>query len=162
MIADTLHFSFTVSNIERSIAWYTEVLGLELVHRQHQDNDYTRKLVGIPDAILETAMFKIPGLDSKYSTHMLELIAYTSPAGEKISLATNNVGVAHLALMVDDIHERYDRMSGQGVRFRNPPVEITEGANRGGWACYMHDPDGISIELLQPSETRQRALGLIA
>ena len=51
MIADVLHFSFTVSDIERSIDWYTRVLGLEFVHRQRQDNEYTRKLVGIPDAV---------------------------------------------------------------------------------------------------------------
>jgi lactoylglutathione lyase len=161
MIADVLHFSFTVSDIERSIRWYTEILELELVHRQHQDNDYTRKLVGVSDAVLEVAQFRVPGAPPRYSTHMLELIQYLQPTtGRAAELQTTSVGVAHLALMVDDIHDRYGRMVEQGVVFRNPPVEITAGANAGGFACYFHDPDGITLELLQPSEGRLRDLGI--
>lgn len=160
MIADVLHFSFTVSDIERSIEWYTRVLGLELVHRQRQDNEYTQKLVGIPGAVLEVAQFAVPGVPPARSTHMLELVQYLTPHGRDLGdLATNSVGCAHLALLVDDIHERHERMVEQGVVFRNPPVAITAGANRGGFACYFHDPDGITLELLQPSPERVRSLG---
>lgn len=160
MIADVLHFSFTVSDIERSVDWYTRVLELELVHRQRQDNEYTCKLVGIPGAILEVAQFAVPGVPPARSTHMLELVEYIEPRGRDLGeLATNSVGCAHLALMVDDIHERYIRMVAQGVPFRNPPVAITAGANEGGFACYFCDPDGITLELLQPPLSRRRELG---
>ena len=161
MIADVLHFSFTVSDIERSVDWYTRVLELQLVHRQRQDNEYTCKLVGIPGAILEVAQFAVPGVPPARSTHMLELVEYIEPRGRDLGeLATNSVGCAHLALMVDDIHERYVRMGAQGVPFRNPPVAITAGANEGGFACYFCDPDGITLELLQPPVRRRRELGL--
>jgi catechol 2,3-dioxygenase-like lactoylglutathione lyase family enzyme len=162
MLADVLHFAFTVSDLERSVAWYTEVLGLEVVHRQRQEPGYTRTLVGIPDADINVAMLKVPGLDSRYSTHMLELVHYIAPPGEKVDMSTNNVGNAHLALLVDDIHERYECMLAAGVTFRNPPVEITTGTNAGGFACYLRDPDGITIELLEPSRERQRELGMTA
>jgi catechol 2,3-dioxygenase-like lactoylglutathione lyase family enzyme len=155
MIADVLHFSFTVSDIERSVDWYTRVLGLELVHRQHQENAYTELLVGIPGAALEVAQFRLPTISPRYSSHMLELIQYSAGADPATpELPTNRVGVAHLALLVDDIHERYERMVAHGVAFRNAPVEITEGANVGGFACYLHDPDGITLELLQFSPDR--------
>jgi catechol 2,3-dioxygenase-like lactoylglutathione lyase family enzyme len=160
MIADVLHFSFTVSDIDRSVQWYTEVLGLELVHRQRQENEYTPILVGIPGAVLEVAQLKLPGIDSRFSTHMLELIQYVTPDGGARELPTNQVGVAHLALLVNDISDRYERMRASGVVFRNPPVEITEGANAGGYACYLHDPDGITLELLQFSPARADALGI--
>ncbi|CAN7632951.1 VOC family protein [Phenylobacterium sp. LjRoot219] len=161
MIAGPLHFSFTISDIDRSIRWYTEVLGLELVHRQRQENAYTQKLVGIPGAILEIAQFKVPGVTPAYSTHMLELVQYVTERGAAPSaLPTSQVGVAHLALIVTDIHSRYARMQEQGVAFRNPPVEITEGANKGGWACYLRDPDGITLELLQFSPERMAGLCL--
>ena len=62
--------------------------------------------------------------------------------------------------MVTDIHERYERMSTAGTQFVSAPVEITAGANRGGWACYLRGPDGITFELLQPSLERLGALGL--
>jgi catechol 2,3-dioxygenase-like lactoylglutathione lyase family enzyme len=161
VIVDVLHFSFTVSDIERSIDWYTRVFGLELVHRQRQDNEYTQILVGIPGAVLEVAQFAVPGVPPARSTHMLELVEYVTPHGEPAApLAVNSVGCPHLALMVDDIHARYARMREQGVEFVNPPVEITAGANAGGFTCYFRDPDGITLEILQPSPERLRPLGL--
>ena|SRR5579862_3269862 len=161
MIADVLHFSFTVSDIDQSVRWYTEVLGLELVHRQRQDNAYTQKLVGIPGAVLEVAQFRVPKLAPAYSTHLLELVEYVTQKGDHpASLPTNQVGTAHLALVVTDIQARYERMRAHGVVFRNPPVEITAGANKGGLACYFHDPDGITLELLQFSDERMARLGL--
>lgn len=161
MIADVLHFSFTVRDIDRSIDWYTRVLGLELVHRQRQENAYTPILVGIPGAVLEIAQFAVPGVPPARSTHMLELVEYITPPGRDLGdLATNSVGCAHLALLVTDLEARYERMTALGVTFRNPPVKITEGANAGGLACYFHDPDGITLELLQPSPARLTGLGL--
>lgn len=161
MLADVLHFSFTVSDINRSIVWYTDVLGLEFVHRQRGDNAYTRRLVGMPDAAIEAAQFRIPGVQPGLSTHMLELVQYLAPPGRGVrELPTNDVGAAHLAFLVADVGAEYERLSARGVRFRNPPVEITEGANAGGYACYLHDPDGITLELLEPSPDRKRVLGL--
>jgi catechol 2,3-dioxygenase-like lactoylglutathione lyase family enzyme len=160
MIHHVFHFSFTVSDLDKAIDWYTNVLGLELVHRQVQDNDYTRKLVGMPDAVLEIAQFKIPGVSPGLSTHMLEMVEYRQPKGEHPPLPTNNVGAGHLALLVTDIHAEYERLRQHGVEFRNPPVEITAGANRGGYACYFRDPDGITLELLEPSPQRREQLGI--
>lgn len=162
MIADVLHFAYTVSDLDRSIRWYTEVLGLELVHRQRGDSPYIRTLLGEPDAVIEVAMLKIPGLDPKYSTHMLELVRYVQPAGGTVELRNVNVGVAHLAFIVTDIHERHARLVAQGVEFYNPPVAIAEGANAGGFTCYFRDPDRFTLELLQPSPARLEALGLLA
>lgn len=161
MIADVLHFAYTVSDLDRSVRWYTEVLGLELVHRQRGDSDYIRTLVGEPEAVLEIAMLKIPGLDSRYSTHMLELIQYVRPEGSPVELRNVNVGVAHLAFIVTDIHARHARLVEHGVEFYNPPVAIEAGANKGGFTCYFRDPDRFTLELLQPSPERLRVLGLI-
>ncbi|HEY5332335.1 MAG TPA: VOC family protein, partial [Solirubrobacterales bacterium] len=137
---DVLHFSFTVADLEASIDWYTRVLGLELVHRQRQENAYTAELVGIEGAVLEIAQFRVPGVSPGLSTHMLELVEYVRPRVDPVDLPTNRPGVAHIAFLVDDIHDRYEAMRRQGVVFRNPPTAIAEGANAGGWACYFHDP----------------------
>jgi catechol 2,3-dioxygenase-like lactoylglutathione lyase family enzyme len=161
MIADVLHFSFTVSDIERATEWFVRVVGLELVHRQRQENEYTRTLVGMPDAVLEVAQLAVPGVPPARSTHMLELVEYVRPRGEgRGESPTNEPGAAHLALMVTDIHRRYARMRQEGVRFKNAPVSITAGANKGGFACYLDGPDGITLELLQPSPERLQQLGL--
>jgi len=106
------------------------------------------------DASLEIAQLKLPGVFSGPSTHILELVEYRRPTGDRPRLDTQNVGVAHLAFIVDDVTERYDRMCGRGVQFVSPPVAITQGVNRGGYTCYFRDPDGITLELVQPSPER--------
>ena len=158
MLLDVLHFSFTVSDIDRSIAWYTDRLGLELVGRQRQDNLYTRQLVGFPDAVLEVARFRIPGRSPGRSDHMLELVQYVRPTTPATELPINRPGVAHLAFLVDDIHESFGAMTAAGVRFRGEPCSITAGTNEGGWACYFDGPDGETLELLQPSPARLGAM----
>jgi catechol 2,3-dioxygenase-like lactoylglutathione lyase family enzyme len=161
VLHEVFHFSFTVSDIDASVRWYRDVLGLELVHRQRQDNDYTRTLVGLPEAVLEVAQFRLPHGSPPMSTHMLELVEYVKAAGDRVPLSTNNVGVAHLALVVTEVHDEYERLRSLGVEFRNPPVEITAGVNRGGYSCYCSDPDGITIELLEPARDRQRRYGIL-
>jgi hypothetical protein len=49
-------------------------------------------------------------------------------------------------------------MARLGVEFCSPPVAITAGANRGGFTCYLRDPDGITLELFQPAEERLRVI----
>jgi lactoylglutathione lyase len=158
VLADVLHFSFTVSDLDRSVDWYVDVLGLELVNRQRQDNEYTRQLVGMADAVLEVARLKIPGRSPGSSDHLFELVHYVAPPGTRIPLPTSSPGVAHLAFLVDDIHDRHRRMTEAGVEFRSRPVQITAGTNQGGWACYFTGPDGETLELLEPSPERRRAM----
>ena len=161
MIADVLHFSFTVSDIERSIEWYTNVLGLELVHRQRQENEYTPILVGIPGAVIEVAQFAVPGVPPARSTHMLELVEYITPRGRDLGEPHERRGLR--ASRADRHRYRTSLRAHAGARgrLRNPPVAISTGANAGGFACYFHDPDGITLELLQPSSARLQGMGLV-
>src|SRR5690606_37683163 len=98
-LIDVLHFSFTVRDLDRSIAWYTDVLGLEFVARQRSDSAYIRTLVGYPDAILEVGQLRIRGVSPGRSSHMLELIQYVEPAGAQLDLPMINVGAAHLGFL---------------------------------------------------------------
>ncbi len=150
MITGHFHTAFTVSDIERSIRFYTELLGFEVVHSQRQSNEYTRKFVGYADADLYAAMLRIPGVDHGRSGHLLELNQYVQPVGQKLDVQTCNTGAAHLALIVDDIHNTYDFLTSQGVHFKSEPVAITAGRNEGGFTCYFLDPDGITLEIVQP------------
>jgi lactoylglutathione lyase len=149
-IRDVWHTSFTVSDLDRSVRFYTELLGLELRAQQEQDNAYTRRLVGHPDAHLRVAQLALPGGRSPRSDHVVELVQYLAPAGRSLELATPNVGVAHLAFEVDDLQPIHDRLARAGVKFVSDPVDIAEGVNRGGRTVYLRDPDGITLELVQP------------
>ncbi|MBI3244499.1 MAG: VOC family protein [Chloroflexi bacterium] len=151
MIQGFWHVSFTVRNIEASVKWYTEVLGLEYVRGQVQHNEYTAKLVGFPGAHLNVAQLRVPGETIPISRHHIELVEYVHPRGEDIPLDTNRTGVGHWAFMVDDIHIEFKRLKALGVKFKaDQPVAIEAGVNKGGYTIYFTDPDGITLELLQP------------
>jgi lactoylglutathione lyase len=148
------HFSFTVSDLDRAVAFYRDLLGLELVHIQEQDNAYTRRLVGFPDAALRVAQLAVPGQPRGISTHDLELVEYVRPEGVRREGRINDPGAAHLAFTITDAWAAYERLTGAAVRFVSSPNAITAGVNVGGYACYFYDPDEIMLELLQPPAHR--------
>lgn len=144
------HFSFTVEDLDRSVDFYTRLLGLELIHRQEQSNDYTRALVGFSDAALRIAQLRVPGQPRGVSSHDLELVEYVAPRGTPYGGGRNRPGASHLAFTVEDGRAEYERLVGAGVRFVSPPQAIAAGVNKGGYTCYFLDPDEITLELVQP------------
>jgi catechol 2,3-dioxygenase-like lactoylglutathione lyase family enzyme len=141
------HISWTVFDLERSIAFYRDLMGFELLRRRVRTGTFIETVVGFPGAELHIAALRISQAPEPPSQHHLELIQYVSPKGSKLELNTNNVGAAHLALEVKSIHDDYRRLSAAGVHFVSPPVEVPDS---GGYACYMRDPDGFTIELVEP------------
>ncbi len=139
------HTSFSVSNLERSLAFYVDLLGFTLLWQREITNQYFRDIVGIPDCVVKAAHLAIP-----HSTHKLELFEYAAPRGEPAVPRVNQPGSAHLSLYVDDLPAAYEALKARGAQFRSPPIEIDAGANKGGWALYLLDPDGIPVELFQP------------
>jgi catechol 2,3-dioxygenase-like lactoylglutathione lyase family enzyme len=137
------HTGFSVVDLDRSLEFYLG-LGCEIVWQREITDEYFRRIVGIPDCVVRAAHLRVPG-----STHVIELFQYT-PQNAARGLAPNDPGHAHLAFIVDDLRTAHRVLSERGVRFTSEPVEITAGANKGGWGVYMVDPDGITLELFQP------------
>jgi catechol 2,3-dioxygenase-like lactoylglutathione lyase family enzyme len=148
------HFSFTVSDLDEAVDFYTGLLGFECIHRQAQANEYTRRLVGYPDADLRIAQLVIPGGLRRVTTHDLELVQYVTPRGNRQDDNICNPGAAHLALTVGDIHEYFTRLNAAGVQFFSTPNLITAGVNSGGYTVYFYGPDRIVHELVQPPPER--------
>lgn len=149
-VRSVFHTGFVVSDLDASLRFYCEGLGLVLRHRQVQHNPYTAALVGYPDAAIEIAQLKFPEGEPPPSGHVLELISYDHPQSAPADLERSTLGSGHLAFVVDDIFRTAEVLLRLGARFINSPVRITEGINAGGWAAYLHDPDGVTLELLQP------------
>lgn len=154
-VRGVFHTGLTVSDLDRSIAFYRDLLGLELVTRWESSQPYLRTVVGFPDAELRIALLRVPAMDGGLSGHHLELLEYRQPRGTRGDPATCNPGNAHVAFVVSDLDATYRRLSAHGVRFKSPPVEITHGRNQGAKAVYLRDPDDITIELVQPAPAAQ-------
>ena len=141
------HTGFSVSILERSVEFYRDVVGLELVGRQTGTADYLSTVTGFAGVRLGMAFFKVSGEDD----HVLELLEYVSHPGEPSPRETNRPGNGHLGFVVDDIESCYRELTAKGVRFIAEPALITAGVNRGAKAAYFRDPDDFTLELFQPA-----------
>jgi catechol 2,3-dioxygenase-like lactoylglutathione lyase family enzyme len=139
------HTGFTVSDIERSVAFYRDVLGMRLVRRQQGTAAYLAIVTGFPDVRLEVALLEPSGGGS-----LLELLQYVSHPAPPTERETNRPGNAHLCFKVSDIDAACADLRRRGVRLVSEPVAITAGLHRGGLGVYLRDPDGFTIELYQP------------
>jgi catechol 2,3-dioxygenase-like lactoylglutathione lyase family enzyme len=150
-IGEVFHTGLSVSDLDRSIAFYRDVLGLELVTQWDSAQPYLRRVVGFPDAELRIALLRVPRATPGTSGHHVELLEYRMPRGARGDTRTCNPGNAHIAFAVDDLDAAYTELRAKGVRFKSAPVEITHGRNTGAKAVYLLDPDDITLELVQPA-----------
>jgi catechol 2,3-dioxygenase-like lactoylglutathione lyase family enzyme len=140
------HTGFVVSDQERSLAFYRDMLGLKEEMNAIRDGAGISEIVGYPDAKLH-----IDYLSTGDLKHSLELIQYLNPPGETISPTERNaVGACHLGIVVDDLQAIYEELSTKGAKFLGPPV-VREGSLYGRKVVYLQDPDGNWLELLEGS-----------
>lgn len=142
MIQGIHHSSITVRDLDRSVDFYGNVLGLPLLYTAEGGGEEVSRGVGVSEAQVRIAMFEV-GED------LLELIEYVHPKTEPAGLRPCDVGSMHVAFRVTDIHQVYEDLRGKGVKFNAPPIETTEGPLKGWIWAYFSDPDGAQLELVE-------------
>ncbi len=144
MIRGVHHTCITVSDLERSIEFYRDFLGLELLFTEESERsqDDRSRALGIAGAKVKLAILR--AADAR-----VELIEYITAAGRPYDRRVNDVGAMHIAFQVEDIDSVYQRMVDHGVRFTAPPATIPAGPMAGWRWTYFFDPDGVSLEIIQ-------------
>jgi lactoylglutathione lyase len=124
-----LHTMYRITDPERSRPFY-EALGLE----------FRREGPIVRNGELEATLyfFGVPGQEEE-----LELTYNTD--GRTYELGT---GYGHIALAVDDLTETLAQLKGQGIEAEKEPYRVREG---GSLICFVQDPDGYRIELIDRS-----------
>ena len=136
----TNHTSFTVSDLDRTVGFFVDGLGFELISRAPRDVAIVSRITGVAGADIDVAYVQGPG-------HRLELIQYRAPdqRGRVRSLPCD-MGFAHIAFDVDDIDAAIAASKPHGVVPIGAPVAIDKGPNKGGRVAYLRDPDDVTIE----------------
>ena len=147
------HTGFVVSNMERSLAFYRDQLGLEIERDQILEGEFISELVGYPDAKLHIIYLGLGDMK-----HSVELIEYLNPRGNAAPLPERkDIGATHLGIIVDNVDEFYKELSSKEVRFVSPPAirpdAVYPMAQKG---CYMQDPAGNWLELLERPPAPER------
>ena len=142
------HHGFTVSDAERSVAFYRDLLGLELVRvSERRDLPSYDRILGHDNVVLKVAILRHP-----VGEFILELVEYQNPVGQKRELDNPFIGSSHLAFEVDDVDVVYALLRDAGYGAINPPVDVERDGVAVARAMYGLDPDGISIEIFQEFE----------
>ncbi len=140
----TDHTGITVTNLERSVAFWQDVLGFELSHRAHHTGELASEVTGVPGAEISIAVLKVPG-------HKIELLEYHAPTNRKrAGLRPCDVGSVHVALTVDNLDAVLRAIASPGWKAAGKPQTLETGPNAGKRVVYVRDPDGTTIEFMQP------------
>ncbi len=137
------HVSYTVSDIDRSVRFYSEGLGFDVLDDRRVSGEFPSRVTGFEATSLRIVHLRGHGQG-------LELIQYESPVGAKQAVRTCDVGSSHLCYVVGDIDRAIEHLESYGARFLSPPQEVEGGPNAGNRCVYFLDPDGIPMELSEP------------
>lgn len=137
------HTGLHVADLERSLRFYRDLLGFEVVWQRVNETKYVREIVGYPTVVLHQAMLRVPGSD-----HCIELMDYRNVDRDAVDTRPPNPGTAHICLIVRGLRELHRTLGAAGVEFVSDPVVVTSGVNAGRLVVYMIEPDGFRVELL--------------
>lgn len=138
------HTGLTIADMERSLGFYSGILGFEIVSRRVIDAPWLAQLLGLDAAVVDAADLAVPGSDQ-----VLQLFAFAAPSVAAVSPSLPAPGSVHIAFVVDGLRTLLDRFADAGVAPLSPPVVITTGANTGGTLACVSDPDGIVVEFFE-------------
>jgi lactoylglutathione lyase len=123
-----IHTCYRITDIDKSVAFY-EALGFDEVGR-----------VPIRDEAINVFMNQ-PGDGDSPRLELTYNIGHTEP----YELGT---GYGHIAITAEDLDKTLAQLAEQGIEPEKPPYTIREGGSR---LCFVRDPDGYRIELLERS-----------
>ena len=143
-VLSTNHTSFTVSNLDRTVAFFRDALGFEVTSRAPRDPAAIERITGVEGGDVMIAYVRGPG-------HSIELIEYLAPADRgKVESRPCDTGFAHLAYDVDDLDAAMGAAAEHGFAPRGSVYSVDRGPNAGARAVYLVDGDGITVEFIEP------------
>lgn len=125
-----LHTMLRVSNLEKSIAFYTEVLGMKLLRQsENTEYKYTLAFVGYGDETENTVL----ELTYNWGTESYDL----------------GTAFGHIALEVDNVYDACDKIRAKGGVISREPGPVKGGTTE---IAFVRDPDNYAIELIQKKQ----------
>jgi catechol 2,3-dioxygenase-like lactoylglutathione lyase family enzyme len=138
------HVGLTVTDLDRSVAFYRDVVGLEvLVHHFRTGGEWFDTLTDNRDAVVNGAMLG----DGDFC---LQLLEYEQGGTGPPVTGHNRIGNLHLSVNVADVVAKREEIVATSGYDPTPIVELPVA---GGRSFYVHDPDGVPVEFMQLDAT---------
>ena len=154
------HVGITVRDLDASILFYHDVLGLEFSNEPSPwfEGEELGAAVGVPGAGLRQVSLLL-------GDTTLELLEYNNPPSTTtMPLKSNNLGASHVAFVVDDIEATKAALEAKGIEFYSPVNLVDDGVLAGWRWVYFDDPDGYPLELVEVAyyNAKERRAGIAA
>jgi lactoylglutathione lyase len=139
------HVGVTVADLDRSLAFYRDLLGIDVRERSEEAGGDVATITGLAGAHVRIADLELG------DGRVIELLEYVAPAGRPLAQRTCDPGSCHLALEVPDIAAAARRLRDAGVELRSDPVTLADAGPHwtGVRVVYTIDPDGVTVELVE-------------
>lgn len=143
MIHTLEHVGLSVSDMNRSLKFYRDLLGMKLVMDIDASDDRIGRVVGMPGAKCRIVHLKL-------GDAVLELFEYSEPAGHNLANTIRQCdhALTHIGFEVDDFHRHVEELKTKNVQFLGEPVEFRPNV----WILYFRGPDGEVCEFRQQSK----------
>ena len=139
MRAELFHVGLTVADLDRSLTFYRDIAGMEVLNVLDLDSEGFGRLTHNPGARLRTAL-----LGS--GTFQLQLVQYTTGGGAPLDVDHRCPGAPHLSFWVADVDALYDRLTQhEDVTVTSDRIEVVPGIR----SFYVADPDGVPVEFIE-------------
>ena len=144
MIKDVRHVGIVVSDMEKSLKFYRDLLGLKVKSLEDEEGEFLDNMLAH-----ENVKNKVAKLYAKNGNALIELIDSRSYANKK-DRDFFTIGASHFSLTVDDLEKTYDYLVKNGVKFTAPPQQTPDKFAK---VTFCEDPDGTPIELVEVINT---------
>ena len=140
MIKNVRHVGIVVSDMEKSLKFYRDLLGLKIKSLVNEEGEFLDNMLAH-----KNVKNKVAKLVTEQGNALVELIDSRS-YGNKKDRDFFTIGASHFAFTVDDLEKTYDYLVKNGVKFTAPPQQTPDGFAK---VTFCEDPDGTPIELVQ-------------
>ena len=139
------HTGFVVRSLEKSIDFYTRVLGLTLAIEPSPwaDGPGLDAGLGLSGARIRSASIAVG------TSTLIELVEFGHATPEVSAPKRDGLRTAHICFEVDDAVATRAELLAKGVRFTSEVNVIAEGPQAGWKWVYFLDPDDITLELIE-------------
>ena len=132
------HTGITVKEMERALAFYCGLLGLE--KRTDRISPEGGRFVGAPGASIRICVLALPDSNAE-----IELLEYRNAGGASVQPRLVDPGAAHTSFWVSDVEQLYADLVAHGVPVLADLIEPLSGRKK----FYARDPDGFWLELTE-------------
>ncbi len=145
------HVAVMVKDIEKSLHFYRDLLGLEVVSPEEHIGGPVAVMVAKPGCHMREYRLRAPAGVQGYDRNdegvalTFDIIQWLKPESPVQRTEIHHVPSAHFCFGVDNLPEIYERLKAEGVEFVSPPVRFS---GEGEWhVLFFYDPDGNLLEL---------------